>query len=116
MINKKTIYWSLFGIIAVFGLYFLGNNNPISMEFIVTQNGFFKEFIAENPIYAILITTAILTITIALMGFASPVCILSGFYLGFDTDLAIAIIGDTIGTMRRHLCGRYLFNRDCMHK
>ena len=57
MINKKTIYWSLFGIIAVFGLYFLGNNNPISMEFIVTQNGFLKEFIAENPISSIVITT-----------------------------------------------------------
>ena len=116
MINKKTIYWSLFGIIAVFGLYFLGNNNPISMEFIVTQNGFLKEFIAENPISSILITTAILTITIALMGFASPVCILSGFYFGFYTGLAIAIIGETIGAMIVFLYGRYLFKSFFLRK
>ena len=41
MFKKKSIYWVIFSIIAVFAIYFIGNNNPISMEFIVTQNGFF---------------------------------------------------------------------------
>ena len=92
MPKKKTIYWIIFTIIAVFGVYLLGSNNPISMEFIVTQNGFLKEFIAEKPISAILITTSILTLTIALMGFASLVCILAGFYFGFYTGIAFAVI------------------------
>ena len=116
MFSKKKIYWLLFGIIAVFGLYLLGKNNPISMEFIVTQNGFLKEFIAEKPVVAILITTSILTLTIAMMGFASPVCILSGFYFGFYTGLAIAIIGETIGAMIVFLYGRYLFKSFFLRK
>ena len=109
MFKKKSIYWVIFSIIAVFAIYFIGNNNPISMEFIVTQNGFFREFIAEKPVFAILIITLVLTINIAVMGFASPVVILAGFYFGFYNGLAIAIIGETIGAMIVFTYARYFF-------
>ncbi|MGY9025657.1 MAG: TVP38/TMEM64 family protein [Candidatus Pelagibacterales bacterium] len=109
MLKKRTIYWIIFGIIALFIIAFIGKNNPISMELLITQHGFLREFILENYILSVLITTFLLSVTIALMGFASPVCILAGFYFGFYTGLAISIIGETIGAMVVFLYGRYLF-------
>ena len=80
-------------------IYIIGNYNPISMEFIITQHGLISEFINENYYTSLIICILVIAISISLMGPITPVCILSGFYFGLVSGLIICIIGEVIGAV-----------------
>ena len=108
------------GIITAFFLtiivYIVGNYNPISMEFIITQHGLISEFIEENYYFSIIICILIIAFSISLMGPITPVCILSGFYYGLAIGLVICIIGEVIGALIVFLYGRYFFKNYLLNK
>tara|TARA_B100001113_G_C20940177_1_gene548353 strand:- start:83 stop:769 length:687 start_codon:yes stop_codon:yes gene_type:complete len=108
------------GIITAFFLtiiiYIVGNYNPISMEFIITQHGLISEFIEENYYFSVIICVLIIAFSISLMGPITPVCILSGFYYGPAIGLVICIIGEVIGALIVFLYGRYFFKSYLLNK
>ncbi len=108
------------GIITAFFLtiiiYIVGNYNPISMEFIITQHGLISEFIEENYYFSVIICVLIIAFSISLMGPITPVCILSGFYYGPAIGLVICIIGEVIGALIVFLYGRYFFKNYLLNK
>ena len=108
------------GIITAFFLtiiiYIVGNYNPISMEFIITQHGLISEFIEENYYFSVIICILIIAFSISLMGPITPVCILSGFYYGPAIGLVICIIGEVIGALIVFLYGRYYFKNYLLNK
>tara|TARA_Y100000816_G_scaffold287071_1_gene269204 strand:- start:633 stop:1316 length:684 start_codon:yes stop_codon:yes gene_type:complete len=99
----------LIGIILTSVLYFLAEYNPISMEVIINQHGYIKDYITSYPILSILISILLIVVMISLMGPITPLCILAGFYFGLHIGLVISIIGEVIGALIVFLYGRYLF-------
>jgi len=97
-------------------IFIIGNYNPISMEFIITQHGLISEFINENYYVSLIICILIIAISISLMGPITPVCILSGFYFGLASGLIICIIGEVIGAVIVFIYGRYFFKNYLLNK
>ena len=104
------------GIFLAFIIFIIGNYNPISMEFIITQHGLISEFINENYYVSLIICILIIAISISLMGPITPVCILSGFYFGLASGLIICIIGEVIGAVIVFIYGRYFFKNYLLNK
>ena len=90
-------------------LYLLGKYNPISMEFLINQNGLIQDYIIVNPVLSIFFSILIIALMISIMGPITPVCILAGFYFGIYIGLIIAIIGEVIGAMVVFVYARYFF-------
>lgn len=97
-------------------IYIIGNYNPISMEFIITQHGLISEFINENFYTSLIICILIIAISVSLMGPITPVCILSGFYFGLVSGLIICIIGEVIGAVIVFIYARYFFKNNLLNK
>ena len=97
-------------------IYIIGNYNPISMEFIITQHGLISEFINENYYTSLIICILVIAISISLMGPITPVCILSGFYFGLVSGLIICIIGEVIGAVIVFIYARYFFKNYLLNK
>ena len=97
-------------------IFIIGNYNPISMEFIITQHGLISEFINENYYVSLIICILIIAISISLMGPITPVCVLSGFYFGLASGLIICIIGEVIGAVIVFIYGRYFFKNYLLNK
>ena len=97
-------------------IFIIGNYNPISMEFIITQHGLISEFINENYYVSLIICILIIAISVSLMGPITPVCILSGFYFGLTSGLIICIIGEVIGAVIVFIYGRYFFKNYLLNK
>ena len=110
---KIGIITAIFLVIIIF---IIGNYNPISMEFIITQHGLISEFINENYYVSLIICILIIAISISLMGPITPVCILSGFYFGLASGLIICIIGEVIGAVIVFIYGRYFFKNYLLNK
>ena len=109
MFKKKSFRLLAIGFVVLISLYFLAEYNPISMEFLINQNGYIQDYITSYPFLSVVICTLLIAAMISLMGPITPVCILAGFYFGLYVGLVIAIIGEVTGAIVVFLYGRYLF-------